>query len=274
MTVEQAFNRAMNESPILWVSPSLDVARMKYYDHVFNVAGNGYPDLEVFIQRHTITNENKHLIDAFPDKYLGQDDLYQVMLKTGEHEFEINGVEYNIKCNRMGQYLPELYLYDEVKHLKKISYIAPAYEIKNDSALKPYPNFDKKYSMVWKMDMSQLDISWTYAAKEYYEEMKRFFNGPDLSSYSEICPDNEKQFKETLIEFSDQLQNYYKDGMSQKEYFSAVSQAYERPYTGDTEAFLKAQWYDELTRIKEYLDETLTKLDTELKTRVLKKIKP
>lgn len=76
MTAEQAFNVSMNEYPSLYTSYSLERAKMKFYDHIFNIIGNGFGDMEEFKEEHTINKFNKHLIDSFPDKYISNTPLY------------------------------------------------------------------------------------------------------------------------------------------------------------------------------------------------------
>lgn len=49
--------------------------------------------------------------------------------------------------------------------------------------------------------------------------------------------------------------------MTKEEFHAAVSKAYNLEYNGDTKEFIKAGWEKEKVRIKEFLDETLERID-------------
>lgn len=70
MTAKESFNLAMNEYPTLYVSPTLELAKLKHYNQLFNVIGNGYRDLDEFLYGMTINDKNKNKIYTFPEKYI------------------------------------------------------------------------------------------------------------------------------------------------------------------------------------------------------------
>lgn len=250
MTANQAFNFAMNAHPSLYSSDTLYEAKIKYFDHIFNTIGNGYRDINEFIYGHTINKKNKHLIDSFPDKYIGKEPLYMVYTKSRKiADFDMPVYE---------SALDGLYTELELNDLP-ISAVKVQSNMKfpKDSIFTPYPNFSKDYSMVWRMDMSKLDPSWTEAAVWYYENIKPFFYSEDVVHYHEAVPNDLKLKTNLISSYEKNFERYRKDGMTDSDFFQAISDAYEQEYTGDTEGFINIRWEKNLENIKNFIDETI-----------------
>ena len=269
MTADEAFNVSMNQYPSLYTSPNLELSRFKYFDHIFNVLGNGYRDLNEFIQGHTITLENHPLTMGFPRKYIGEHALYSVSTKN------IDYGSYSMPDH--SSTLDNLYTEDEIKSMPEEFYklqINKHYdfsEIPRDVHV-PYPGFDKQYSMVWKMDMMQLDVSWAIEAINFYEKCYEFFNSKDAHFYHNAVNEDPKKLKRTIAEYEKIFANYKKEGMNEKEYFEAISKAYELEYTGDTLDFINRRWKEERVRIMEFINDSLIHLN-EIKNKKIPKMK-
>lgn len=254
MTAEQAFNFAMNKYASLYSAETLEEAKLKYFDHVFNTIGNGYRDLEEFIECHKINKNNKAFLDSFPEKFIGTTPLYTAYTKVkmiGSYEMpeSESRIEGTFTAEEIEQ-MPEV--------VCKIQSNGKGFDGERIST--PYPNFSKTYSIVWRMDMKALDPSWTEAAIWYYENIKPFFEGEHVHLYHGAAPINEKGMKRTIEEFEKHFVKYKKEDMNDLEYFKAVSDAYNFEYNGNTEEFITKRWEKQLSEIKNFIDETVTML--------------
>lgn len=253
MTAQQAFNVAMNEYPTLFSSDTLDDAKFKYFDHIFNVLG--YRDLNEFIDAHWIGKHNEHLLASFPSKYISSEPLYRAYTKSCKMG--------TIDIPEFDSAIDGIYTEAELEELESVAISIPnkSQFCDDDPSFPiPYPNFMKDYSMVWRMDMTKLDSTWTEAAIWYYEEIRKFFNSDKASYYDRAVPTNDRDKKDLISDYEKMFLRYKKDGMSQEEFFEVISENYELEYNGDTEAFIHARWNKELERIKLFLDETLDML--------------
>lgn len=257
MTADEAFNVSMNEYPSLYTSSNLELSRFKYFDHIFNVLGNGYRDLNEFIQGHIVTKENEHFTLGFPEKYIGEHALYSVSTKT------IDYGSYSMPDHNSS--LDGLYTEDEIKSMPEefcklqMNKHYDFSETPQDVHV-PYPSFDKQYSMIWKMDMMQLDISWAIEAISFYEKCYEFFNSENAHFFHNAVSEDPKKLKKTIEAYEKTFGNYKKEGVSEKEYFEEISKAYELEYTGDTLDFINRRWVNEKARIMEFIDDSLNHL--------------
>lgn len=257
MTAQQAFNVAMNEYPTLCSADSLDDAQFKYFDHIFNVLGNGYRDLQEFINNHWTGKHNEHLLESFPSKYISSQPLYRAYTKVRKIG--------TIDIPDYDSAIDGIYTEAELKELEGVAISIPnksQFYDDEPSFPIPYPNFMQDCSMVWRMDMTKLDSSWTEAAIWYYEEVRKFFKSDKASYYHRAVPTNDRAKKDLISDYEKMFLRYKKDGMSQEEFFEAISDNYELEYDGDTEAFILARWNKELERINLFIDETLDMLKT------------
>lgn len=273
MTAEQAFNYAMNKYPSLYATSSLQDSKYIYQDHIFNTIGNGYRNLKEFIEEHAINKENEHLLASFPEKYISDEPLYYAYTKTKKFaDFEIGDSD---------SILPGVYTEKEINEMVGVAKCfvqtnAPIIEddeFPYDERLIPYPNFSKEYSLVWKMDLSQLDDSWKIAALEFYERAKDFFTGDFSHLYHNAAHKSDWRMEETIESYETNFKRYKKDGMSDKDWYVVISKEYGHLYDGDTKKFIETKWIKEKERIIEFIEETLGKLEQQLTTQPKKKPK-
>ncbi len=119
--------------------------------------------------------------------------------------------------------------------------------------INPYPNFRKEHSLIYRMPLDVLDKSWIEAGIWFYAKCKEYFeNGAE--GYHGEYPLTKKDEEVSWIKAID---GYKKDGMTDAEWFGAVSKAYEIEYRGDLDDFLKRKWEKEVKRIIGFVDESI-----------------
>jgi len=101
--------------------------KLKIYDHLFNVIGNGISDINDLKFTFNIINHKNY--DFVPEKYISGEDLYYV-------RYELNG-----KIGTLNEYFTK----DEV------SIFGPRFTPRLvNTDWSTYPNFRKEYSLIWK----------------------------------------------------------------------------------------------------------------------------
>lgn len=255
MTADEAFNVAINTYPSLYTAATLELAQLKFFDQVFNVIGNGTSTIEEFAEHYALPPENAGLTQGFPEKYIGTNPLYYAYTEV---------VEEDGWCSpKYGMDLPGLYTEDEIKAMPHVlhSVLSNRDEVKGQSSFVPYPNFKKRYSLVWNIDMGSIDPSWSEAALSFYRFAKTFFESDKAHAYSDAAP---KDPSRRVADYEEAFARCRKPGMSEEDYRAAISEAYELEYTGDTEDFIRRRWAIEKARILDFLEETTGMLENVL----------
>lgn len=255
MTADEAFNVAINTYPSLYTAATLELAQFKFFDQVFNVIGNGTSTIEEFAEHYALPPENADLTQGFPEKYIGTTPLYYVYTEVVE--------EHGWRSPKYGTDLAGLYTEDEIKAMPHVlhSVLSNRDEVKGQSRFVPYPNFKKRYSLVWNVDMGSIDPSWSEAALRFYGFAKTFFESDDAHAYSDAVP---KDPSRRVADYEEAFARCRKPGMSEGAYRAAISEAYELEYTGDTEDFICRRWAIEKARILDFLEETIGMLENVL----------
>ena len=255
MTADEAFNVAMNTYPSLYTAATLELAKLKFFDNVFNTIGNGTSTIEEFTEHYALTPEKAGLIHDFPHKYIGTTPLYYAYTETDQVG--------SSKMPKYGSDLPGLYTLDEMMVMPQAAYalLSNRDEVKGQSHCVPYPNFKKRYSLVWNVDMGSIDPSWCKAALSFYRFAKTFFESDDAHAYADAVP---KDPTRRIADYEEAFARCRKPGMSEEAYRAAISEAYELEYTGDTEDFIRRRWAVEKTRVLDFLEETTGMLENVL----------
>lgn len=134
----------------------------------------------------------------------------------------------------------------------------------------PYPNFDKKYSLVWRVrSLDFLDDTWIDAAIWFYNECKEYFKG-DAANYSYAYPNKRKNTdgESEVKQFTKIIGNLFKEGMTTQQHWDAVTNHFigDTEYKGDVEDYLQRRWIDAKVGYIKFIDETLAKLAKERKS--------
>lgn len=255
MTADEAFNVAMNTYPSLYTAATLELAKLKFFDNVFNTIGNGTSTIEEFTEHYALTPEKVDLIHDFPEKYIGTTPLHYAYTEIVEED--------GFHFPKYGSDLPGLYTQDELDVMPHVlhSVLSNRDEVKGQSRFVPYPNFQKRYSLVWNVDMGSIDPSWREAALSFYRFAKTFFESDDAHAYADAVP---KDPSRRIADYEEAFARCRKPGMSEEAYREAISEAYELEYTGDTEDFIRRRWAIEKSRILDFLEETTGMLENVL----------
>lgn len=250
MTIVQAYTLAMNEHPSLYIASTPQFSRIKFYDHLFNCIGNGIVTLEDFEEQFTIAPHNEKLIHTIPEKYLSGEQLYWGYTDTNFPNFN-NGIN-------------GLFTLEEIEKMpecKRYTPISSARSRLNHPEFVPYPNFTEENSLVYEIDITAFDRSWTTAALEYYRYCKHFFTTPDAQYYSGAVPSDLTVRQRSFDSYEKCFARYHIEGMTEEEFHKAISAAYELEYTGDILDFMTRRWSIELERINHFIDNTIKKLE-------------
>ena len=245
MTVDQAFNAAMNECPSLISAQSLELAKLKFYDFVFNTIGNGLCSVDEFERKFKITRKNSHLIGEFPEKYCTPVPLYHAIGSSN--------------LPRLNHFT--LYTYEEAQELIRAGYSVYQFNKKAISVV-PYPNFEAAYSLVYKVDLKEYDPSWPAAAIQYYTVMDQWFKSNSVRDYPHAT--HLKDMQATIRSYEAAFKHYGNAATTVEERNANISRAYGIPFDGNIEQFIRTRWDSELVRIKEFIAETLGMLQRQL----------
>lgn len=252
MTPEQAVAFFVQEYPSRYASKGLELATLRVYDQIFNTIGAGFRTTEEFLDA---MKSPKKAIPDISEKYLSGERLYNGYLKTETIDLEDRSISFPV----IGSGIDELYSEDE-----KVKHPEVKYWVEFDPVVTfcPYPNFQRAYSMVWNVDIDVLSEEWLKEALWFYKKCKEFFEGPDSHLYSYAFPKEPERLAKAVQEYERFFQKY--KNVDEKEYWNAVSVAYELEYRGDTVDFIKRRWENELSNIHEFLDETMAMLEQSL----------
>lgn len=249
MTAEQAFNLAMNEHALLYASATVEQAKLKFYDQTFNVLGNGIHDMKAFIKKYKITKKKTPYLDSFPAKYIGNDELYLVF---GERNGRIDPGSSDL----------ELYTKEELVQMGNPRYTDNIAEGFSLYEFIPYPNFREEYSLVGKLDFTDLDISWAQAAIEFYRASKAFFQSDKIKDYHHHFPEPGETKESCVAEYTEMFDRIGQ-GKSQEQLYRYITQQYGFgvEYQGNVEEFLQNRWKHRQAEANHFIDETLNHLN-------------
>lgn len=239
-TPEQYILKSLGMYPTLYIDYSYDGVRLRVLDHVFNTIGNGLDKESFEYQDYDFESAKKYITDESLWYGYHEEDITRKIMSNGETYCFPTGKSI-LTCleSEKSQYSNMVYWVESNRYPHEF-----------------YPNFDKKYSLVWKPLFKKLPLEWTEDAIWFYTQARDYFNN-DPHNFHYAFPNGECSVEKQIKEF----EHFIKDYKSYEE----ISKAYELEYTGDTYDFLSRRWQVELTRIKEFIDETLNMLYIEHK---------
>lgn len=249
MTPEQYVKLQLIKHPTLYVDRDMEKVRIKVYDQLFNTIGNG-------IRCHNdLLNE---IGSSLPEQYDKQnhhlyltEQIYFGFYNISQCGDLVKGVGPFITCiDSYRSEFPNIIYWEPFKY--KQSY--------NQISL--YPNFQKRYSLVYRYDFLSFGNEWITAAIEYYQYALKYFTTELCNSYSMYTDDN------TNI---DTLHNYIVGKYTNND---EVSKAYGVDFIGnihdidDIRRFAITRWNIERKRILQFINETLDVLIHNLDSRI------
>ncbi len=256
LTPEQFVLKCVHEYPTLYACKEFSSARISVFNQLFNVIGNGIRD-----ENELMCELNKPF-DTSVDytKYTLGEPLYvgYTKMKTrGDLQFpdfttRIEGAYTKKELDSISSlhgvvYWEELY---KPKFEPRLS----AMDSKVEYKWSPYPNFKEEYSIVWDDYFSKLGPAWINAAIEFYNVCLDYFNG-DCSNYSYAYPCKTTVETENRdYDLTERLSTYTD--------FATISEEYGVAYNGNVQEFQMARWNAEKNRILDFIQNTLSRLDT------------
>ncbi len=184
--MEKFYSNKIYQYPTLYLFESFDRIRLATLDQLLNVLGNGiktnrdfcdefkqkskihYNDL---ISEYTFIRTPYHIIQDNKLK-----NLYSVF---DSYEKYFPEEELWVKNSELDSYLSQTYLFHELVPPQQ-KYVVLK---KNDYKFSPYPNFQKKYSILWRVDDIKLnkcqidDFIW------FYNKCLEYFNSENVVNY-------------------------------------------------------------------------------------------
>lgn len=251
MTPEECVNFNLNQHPSLYASSSYETAKLRIYDHIFNVIGNGIRNTSEFYE---YLHSRVDGIQEPPTKYLTSDRLFYGYTEVEE----FGDAEFKLTFGKTESCLDEVFTesekadHPEVKHWMGFNVI-------ND--FKPYPNFQKQFSTVWKIDAKVLTPEWIDEIIWFYQKCEEFFDGPLAHEYHTAVPADPKKLESRIKGQDEFLAKYFKQGKTESEAWADITKDYGTEYLGDTLDFIQRRWQAEHTKIREFITETLTLLE-------------
>lgn len=120
----------------------------------------------------------------------------------------------------------------------------------------------KEYSTIYSIPLNELPTDWLEGVLWYYSECKTYFeNGAEGYSYAYPSKQNRDE------DLNKHVNAMRKEGMSDEDFYAAVSKAYEVEFTGDLPDFWTRRWNKEKARILAFIADTMTYIKEELDTR-------
>lgn len=223
--------------PSLYSFSTFDAVKLKVLDQLLNVIGNGVRDTEELLENLKVVlvdiSTASRLITSEP-LYYG----YYKVRKIGSFEMG-EGDSIDVLESDRVNYPDVVYWLEASRH----------------SDFAPYPNFKEDYSIVYRSDFHLLGPDWAEAAIWYYKQAQKFFETtPEKYHYAFPCA-SDRESNNQLADFTERLKSYANN--------EEISIAYELEYTGDPAEFLTRRWQKELTRINQFIANTITKLENQ-----------
>mgnify|MGYP001415321967 CR=1 FL=1 len=242
---------SIHNYPTLYLKYSFEQSKIAVLDHVLNVIGSGSDDFERMIM-------GKPQLFSDIEPWFGENKVY---------ELEKNGSR-NIVFEDSADTM-------EIKKDKDYYHI-------------PYPNFQKRYSLVHSENYKVMSDDWKKAALDFYLYAKDFFQDKNKSKFYHYAFEIESLTKpeKTDTEEYKKLSRLYNTRMNlisdmkkafEKKTEDQITKDYGVEFIGgktndaDICKFLENRWLKEKTKIEQFLDETITMLEGDLnKTKKMK----
>lgn len=259
LTPTKAVNLKINMHPSLYASAGFEIARLRVYDQIFNVIGNGIRNSEEFVNelRDRRKNVQKPLA-----KYLSGERLHYGYTETDD--FEVG--DHKISMPRHGSSLDEVFIEAEKADHPEVKYWL-GFDVANKFV--PYPNFKKEYSTVWNIDTSLLTNNWITEIIWFYRKCEEFFDGPNAHEYHSAVPSDPKKLEARIKDQEKFFEKYKKENMSEEEFWRVITENWHCEYRGDTLDFLQRRWQKEHDRIRAFITETIEMLDAVFKENLI-----
>lgn len=247
MSIDVAYALAMMDFPSLYTGKSKEESLLKFYDQVFNVIGNGYGDQESFENKFKV----RHGLTVQPvnPKYHDSGNLFCISDKN----FNVIG-----NCLTIEEIVGKITKMDGVD----VYSVSPV----NDRDFTPYPNFQKRYSLLFVEGVADLfDSTWLDAMDFYYRKCLEFFASERIREYHYHHPadSDTKQWGRLIKDYEKSFERYYKDYKNDTEAaHKAISKEYELMFDGDIKGFIKRRSEKRVSEAVSFIHDALNEIAT------------
>ena len=219
--------------PSLYADNTVDGVKVRVFDQLFNVIGNGIRDHDELLAHLRVFEFDRERALRFcqgEKAYYGYTKTRKIGIRdVGFPDGDSITVAESERVNH-----PEIVLWQDCGR----------YE------WNPYPNFEKKYSTVWQTNFSELGPDWADAVVWFYTRCNEWFDHNE-SKYHYAYPCNKPGKSQQLLDNMIVARNRYESD-------EAFALAYGGgEFNGDMDLFLKARWQKNLADIREYIQETI-----------------
>ena len=217
--------------PSLYADDTFDGAKVRVLDQLFNVNGNGVRDHDELLAHLRVFEFDR-----------------ERALRFCQGEKAYHGYT---KTRRLGDYVFPEGDFITVAESEKVNH--PEIVMWKESTRfdwKPYPNFQKEYSIVWRSNFKELGLDWADAVVWFYTRCNEWFDHNESKyHYAYPCdkPGKSQKYLENMIV-----------ARNRHESDEAFALAYGVDvFNGDMDQFLRARWQKEFANIREYIQETI-----------------
>jgi hypothetical protein len=257
-----ANNLAVNSS-YYSLYKDFDNAKLAVLDHIFNTIGNGIHDHQDFINYISldkIIHNLNETIKLYDKKFFTGQDSVLCVFDDGTEEIRKTMPSKDEKCFVMSAPNAKWFYSICEDDLHKYPNAIRWKQNKRSHSNTPYPNFQKKYSIVYEIDFDSLgDLKeiWINEIIFFYQSCIDFLNSSQSNTHSNAYPSNDPNQDKSRIKDIKRFTEKYEDN-------EAISKAYEHEFNGDYEEFLISRWEAQKTKWINFSLETIEFLKSKL----------
>lgn len=243
LTPTEYVNYYLLKYPSLYSASTREKVHFKVFDQLFNTIGNGIWDDEELVEALKL----EPVDPVLAEKFITSETLYYGY-------YEVDTLSERIAVGK-GDWIFVLESEKE-QHSDIVKWV----KCPMPATFVPYPNFDDKYSLVYRTNFKDLDPKWHSAAIWYYTKCLEYFNSEKSSTYHYAFP---KTFDNPIDEYrnsNEQILSGWKTALDRYDSNESISEAYEQEYNGNLEEFVTTRWNNEKARIIKFINDTIEML--------------
>lgn len=241
MTPHEYLMRCLSKYPILYSRPTLDGVRLCVFGQLFNVIGNGVrcnEELVDFLSAPVV-------VDSDAMRFVTAEPLFCGYMKV-DHRFGMEMPDFDGCVDGL------FFEHEKINHPEVVHWVQSNDDM-DSYQWQPYPNFSKRYSLVYKTDFHELSVEWHEAALWFYRQCKVFFEATTEPYHS----------ARVTQEQIDQSVEDYRRWIGNKTH-QQVSTDYNYPFDVDVRKMAIDLWEADFKQITKFIDETIAKLEADI----------
>ncbi len=224
----------VDQFPALYAAESFEQAKLRVYDQLFNVIGNGIRDTAELRQDMQERPFNRDRATRFCNGAQACWGYYDAQ-DFGD-DFKIGRGESITAGDWEKDHHPDIVFWMDSGYCK----------------WNPYPNFKKQYSIIWKADFRKVaGDDWVKEAVWYYGKCREWFAANSNQYHGAYPTGDQRKDTRYLDEMITARDRYESD--------EAFSKAYGHEYTGDMHDFMTRRSEKTKADVIAFIDETIAK---------------